>query len=73
MVITGVLTLVAIGLQRYARYKIDLDIYKRNRGEQPKKEEIAKDKAKAEKDKAKQDKKQKPMASSGLSEEIDKQ
>ncbi len=73
MVITGVLTLVAIGLQRYARYKIDLDIYKRTHGGQPKKEEIEKDKAKAEKAKVKQSKKQKPMASSGLSESIDKQ
>ncbi len=73
MVITGLLTLTAIGLQRYARFKIDLDIYRRTHGGQPKKDEIAKDKAKAEKAKQKKAKSNKPMASSGLSESIDKQ
>lgn len=69
MVVTGVLTLIAIGLQRYARFKIDLDIYRRKHGELPKKEEIEKDKAKVEKQQAKQDEK----ASSGLADIIDKQ
>lgn len=70
-VVAGVLTLVSIGLQRYARYKIDLDIYKRNHGELPKKEEMEKDRAKQEKAQAKQDTKSK--ASSGLADSIDKQ
>ncbi len=35
LLITLVLTLVSIGLQRYARFKIDLDIYKRKRGQMP--------------------------------------
>lgn len=65
MVLTGVLTLVSIGFQRYARYKIDLDIYKRTHGELPKKEEIEKDKAKQEKADAK--------ASSGLADSIEKE
>lgn len=65
MVITGVLTLVSIGIQRYARYKIDLDIYRRKHGELPKKEEMEKDQAKAEKAKGE--------ASSGLADSIDKQ
>lgn len=69
IVVTGVLSLVSIGLQRYARYKIDLDIYKRNRGELPKKEEMEKDKAKAEKAEAKSDAK----ASSGLADSISKE
>ncbi len=30
--LTAVLTLISIGLQRYARFKIDLDIYRRKRG-----------------------------------------
>lgn len=68
MVITGVLTLVAIGLQRYARYKIDLDIYRRKHGELPKKEEIEKDKKKAEKEKG-----EKPTVTSGLADSISKQ
>ena len=65
LVITGVLTLVAIGMQRYARYKIDLDIYRRKHGELPKKEEIAKDEAKLKEAEVK--------ASSGLADSIDKQ
>ncbi len=65
LVITGVLTLIAIGLQRYARFKIDLDIYRRTHGELPKKEEMEKDQAKAEKTKVE--------ASSGLADTIDKQ
>lgn len=80
MVITGVLTLVSIGLQRYARYKIDLDIYRRKHGELPKKEEIEKDEAKVEKEieSKMQDKKKKeidstPKASSGLADSIDNQ
>ena len=60
VVLVGVLTLVSIGFQRYARYKIDLDIYKRNRGELPKKEEMEKDKAKLEKQEAKQNDEQAP-------------
>lgn len=68
-VITGVLTLVSIGLQRYARYKIDLDIYRRTHGELPKKEEMEKDKAKLEK----QETKDSQMPSSGLADSIDKQ
>lgn len=69
IVITGVLTLVSIGLQRYARFKIDLDIYKRTHGELPKKEELDKEQAKQEKKEAKQ----KDKASSGLADSIDKQ
>lgn len=70
-VITGVLTLVAIGFQRYARFRIDLDIYRRKHGQNPK----AKDDAKAEaKAKAKQEKikKSDAKATSGLLDEIDK-
>ncbi|XQP55392.1 MAG: DUF5453 family protein [Mycoplasmoidaceae bacterium] len=67
-VITGVLTLVSIGLQRYARFKIDLDIYRRTHGELPKKEEMEKDKAKLEKQNDDQQ-----MPSSGLADTIDKQ
>ncbi|MBQ0045366.1 MAG: DUF5453 family protein [Mycoplasma sp.] len=68
IVVTGVLTLIAIGLQRYARYKIDLDIYRRKHGELPKKKEIEKDQKKASK--AKDDK---PTATSGLADSIGKQ
>lgn len=32
--VTGLLTLISIGLYRYARLKIDLDILKRRKGEQ---------------------------------------
>jgi len=52
LVITIVLTLVAIVFQRYARYRIDLDVYRRKHGEEIKqKEDLAK--AKAEEEKAK--------------------
>ena len=70
IVITAVLTLVSIGLQRYARFKIDLDIYRRTHGELPKKEEIEKDKAKVKK---KQTKGSKGQPSSGLADSISQQ
>jgi len=70
-VITGVLTLVAIGFQRYARFRIDLDIYRRKHGQNPKAKDDAKEEAKA---KAKQEKVKKSdsKATSGLLDEIDK-
>ncbi|MCQ3908127.1 MAG: hypothetical protein MJ200_00770 [Mycoplasmoidaceae bacterium] len=55
-------------MQRYARYKIDLDIYRRTHGELPKKEEMEKDKAKLEA--KEQDKKD--MPTSGLADSIGK-
>lgn len=69
LVVTGVMTLIAIGLQRYARFKIDLDIYRRTHGELPKKEEMEKDQAKQEKHEAPS----KDQASAGLKESIDRQ
>lgn len=69
LVVTGVLTLAAMGIQRYARFKIDLDIYRRKHGEMVKKQEEEKDKAKlAEKqlkEKAKEVKKEKRLKSEG--------
>lgn len=69
-VITGILSLVSIGLQRYARFRIDLDIYRRTHGELPKKDEIEKDKAKFKKQ---QDDNRESIPSSGLADSIDKQ
>ncbi|MCQ3907687.1 MAG: hypothetical protein MJ219_02925 [Mycoplasmoidaceae bacterium] len=63
------LTLVAIGLQRYARFKIDLDIYRRTHGELPKAEEIAKE----EKKQQEKAEKSSGQATSGLSETIGKE
>ncbi|XQP55659.1 MAG: DUF5453 family protein [Mycoplasmoidaceae bacterium] len=65
-VITGVLTLVSVGLQRYARFKIDLDIYRRLHGEMPKKEEEIKERSKAPSDSSAQ-------PTSGLTDEINNQ
>ena len=48
LVVTGVLTLVAIGFQRYARFKIDLDIYRRNHGEEIKQDDKPKKEPKKE-------------------------
>lgn len=42
-VITAILTLIAIGLYRYAKYKIDLTIYLRKHGKDTKAEETKKD------------------------------
>lgn len=64
-VITALLTLVSIGLQRYARFKIDLDIYRRTHGENPRQEEIKKQEPKVDSTT--------PQATSGLSETIEKQ
>lgn len=64
--ITGVLTLVSVGLQRYARFKIDLDIYRRLHGEMPKKEEEIKERSKAPSDSSAQ-------PTSGLTDEINNQ
>lgn len=62
-VITAVLSLVSIGLQRYARFKIDLDIYKRKRGQMPKQKE--------EKPSESKPKDSTPKASGGLMDQID--
>lgn len=50
LVITVVLSLVSIGFQRYARYRIDLDVYRRKHGEEIKDNESKKpEEVKAEK------------------------
>lgn len=64
-VITAVLTLISIGLQRYARFKIDLDIYRRKRGQMPEQK----------KEESKVEEKPKDVSgqpSGGLKEQIDK-
>lgn len=63
-VITAVLTLVSIGVQRYARFKIDLDVYKRKRGQMPQEK-------KEEKPAESKPKDDKPKASGGLVDQID--
>ena len=70
IVVAGVLTLIAIGIQRYARFKIDLDMYRRTHGEVPKAEENAKEEKKQE---AKIDQPTQDQPTSGLVDSIDKQ
>lgn len=71
IVVAGVLTLVSIGLQRYARFKIDLDMYRRTHGEVPKAEEDAKEETKKQEVKSEQS--SSSQATSGLTDSITKQ
>lgn len=71
IVVAGFLTLVAIGLQRYARFKIDLDMYRRTHGEIPKAEENAKEEAKRKETKSTTPTSDQPT--SGLVDSIGKQ
>ena len=68
--VAGFLTLLSIGFQRYARFKIDLDLYRRTHGENPNAEEDAKEVKKEDK-KSKTPTSEQPT--SGLVDSIGKQ
>lgn len=73
--ITGVLTLVSIGFQRYARFRIDLDVYRRKHGEEIKnKEDLKKEKKETKPEQKPEEKKQPGQqgASGGLIDQMDK-
>jgi hypothetical protein len=71
VIIIGLLTLSSIAIQRYARFRIDLDLYRRVHGQNPstnKKEKISNNKSKPQTQK----KDKTANTSSGLLKEMDK-